>query len=699
MEPSRKQVLEQAQALEKRGSFEAAAQAYVRAGSYDDAVRLYLAGGKSAEAGQVLLRSIDYEQRRSQALDAAGRKIALKAAICFSKAGDVRQAVELFLAVGERGRAIQFLQERGDFANAARLQADPTGRVSLMGYDRPAAAPIDVSNSLDIAQNLERAGKLESALEAYTQGKHWAQAGRLAQRLGRKERAASYFAEAGQAYASAECWRELGDHSREPGDRNRELEQLLKVPAADAHYRAACLRVIAIAVDRGELSFELEHFLNRFVTDGPKSDEEIEPSYRLALLFDTHGFPENAAMCYRKILALRPGYRDAADRLRAAETDYRGASAKDYERAFKEELAFRAAVGRHETKTAPVAPQSEPDASELPDLPDLPDLPALPAPPPAARPTVVPTGTRAFKIEAEAVPEAVSSELTWGPGAVTSTGLVLEPGVTINERYRLERKLGQGGIGVVWKAQDLELDEAVAIKFVAAQLVDEETLGRFKQEVSLSRQFNHPNIIRMYDIGTCAGHKYISMELLRGRDLGVVMRESPLELQRGLGLLVQACQALQVVHNRGVIHRDIKPDNFFITDEGVLKVMDFGIAKHHNARRGLTKAGMMAGTPQFIAPEQINNFGGVTHLADLYALGCIAYQMFTGSVPFDADEVMPILMAHMTQAPEPPRQRNPAIPAPLEAVILKLLSKQPEARVQSCQELAGILLAMRRPTS
>ena len=123
--------------------------------------------------------------------------------------------------------------------------------------------------------------------------------------------------------------------------------------------------------------------------------------------------------------------------------------------------------------------------------------------------------------------------------------------------------------------------------------------------------------------------------------------------------------------------------------------MDFGIAKRHSAGRGLTRAGMMAGTPQYMAPEQANNFGGVTHLADIYALGCIAYQMFTGTVPFDAEEVMPILVAHMVQAPDPPRQRNPAIPAELDAVILKLLEKKPEARVQSCRELAAILSGIR----
>lgn len=140
-----------------------------------------------------------------------------------------------------------------------------------------------------------------------------------------------------------------------------------------------------------------------------------------------------------------------------------------------------------------------------------------------------------------------------------------------------------------------------------------------------------------------------------------------------------------------------------MSDDGVLKVMDFGIAKSHSSRRGLTRAGMMAGTPQHMAPEQVNNFGGVTHLADLYALGCIAYQMFTGAVPFDAEYVMPLLMAHMSQLPDPPSRRNSAIPAELEAVILRLLAKAPQARVQSCRELAAILTSIRlrlpRPTT
>jgi serine/threonine-protein kinase len=181
------------------------------------------------------------------------------------------------------------------------------------------------------------------------------------------------------------------------------------------------------------------------------------------------------------------------------------------------------------------------------------------------------------------------------------------------------------------------------------------------------------------------------MELLEGEDLGAVLKREKLPLDKAITLLIQACRALQVVHDHGVVHRDVKPDNFFLTKSGVLKVMDFGIAKRSNARKGLTRAGVTAGTPQYIAPEQANDFGNVTHLADLYALGCIAYRMLTGQVPFDGDEVLPILVAHLTQEPALPRTLNPAIPPELEAIVLRLLAKQPAERIQSCRELAAQL--------
>jgi hypothetical protein len=312
---------------------------------------------------------------------------------------------------------------------------------------------------VEAARNLERAGRLDAAMEAYSRLKQWSSAALLARRLGHAENAACFFAEAGEPFEAAGCFREVRDA-------NRELEQLIRVPPAHPHYREACVRVIGLASDRATLTFELEHFLNKFVVAGPATDDEFDAYYRLALLFENHEFPENAAACYRKILATRPFFRDAQDRLKAAQTDYRGAAAKDYERAFKEELAFREAVKRNE---APLVAQPTEDDDDpldpLPELPELPDLPALPAaaapsgeagsrgsapvavahahtllspagrtPPPVAVPPVAP---------AAAVPTLVEPELTWGIATqIGFSGVTLEPGAVVNQRYRLEKKIG-----------------------------------------------------------------------------------------------------------------------------------------------------------------------------------------------------------------------------------------------------------------
>jgi serine/threonine-protein kinase len=248
-------------------------------------------------------------------------------------------------------------------------------------------------------------------------------------------------------------------------------------------------------------------------------------------------------------------------------------------------------------------------------------------------------------------------------------------------------------MAVVFKARDLELDEDVALKVFTMQSTSEVLVARFKQELKLSRQLHHPNITRLYDIGLAEGRRYISMELLRGKSLKERM-ESPLEFTEALGLLIQACAGLQAAHDAGVIHRDVKPDNFFVTNEAVLKVMDFGIAKQY-ATPGVTVAGSIAGTPLYMSPEQIGNFSAVTQLTDIYALGVCAYEMFTGQVPFFHAELVPLLMMHVNTAPMPPRQKNPHVPAALEAVIIRSLAKDPAKRYQSCREMAQELSAIR----
>jgi serine/threonine-protein kinase len=184
------------------------------------------------------------------------------------------------------------------------------------------------------------------------------------------------------------------------------------------------------------------------------------------------------------------------------------------------------------------------------------------------------------------------------------------------------------------------------------------------------------------------------MELLHGTDLAEVIGGQPVELGRGLRYLIQATAGLSFAHAKGIVHRDIKPANFFITSDDTVKVMDFGIAKRTAQAAGLTQTGFIAGTPSYMSPEQINNFATVSHLTDLYALGVVAYEVFTGTVPFEHEELVKLLMMHITEQALPPRARNPAIPPELEQLILRLLEKDPANRIQSCRELGEMLGAI-----
>jgi serine/threonine-protein kinase len=295
-----------------------------------------------------------------------------------------------------------------------------------------------------------------------------------------------------------------------------------------------------------------------------------------------------------------------------------------------------------------------------------------------------------------APPIAQAKVVTQKMGATAAPQEPPVPGNIFASRYQLEALLGEGGSALVYRALDLELNEPVALKLFRASAIAENLLARFKRELSLSRQITHPNIIRLFDMGAHEGWRYLTMELLEGMDLQLWMESlgHPVPLLAGVSFLEQACRGLQAAHEKGVIHRDVKPQNLFITHDGVVKVMDFGIAKKEHSP-GVTVEGMIAGTPEYISPEQINGFSTVTALTDLYALGATAYTIFTGRPPFVNTEVMAILMAHVNQPVPSPRLINPDIPPELAAIILRLLEKDPARRYQSCLELGDALARFR----
>jgi serine/threonine protein kinase len=253
-------------------------------------------------------------------------------------------------------------------------------------------------------------------------------------------------------------------------------------------------------------------------------------------------------------------------------------------------------------------------------------------------------------------------------------------------RYDIQELLGSGGMGVVYRAFDREVGEAGAIKALRPELgrIDSTLLERFKQELRLARRITHRNVVRTYDLGEVDGVYYITMELVRGTTVAVLIREANrLDVPATLTIGKQLCRALEVAHDEGVIHRDVKPQNLLVDHSGFLKVMDFGIARlaQHPTEpgQGLTAAGVVVGTPQYMAPEQL--FGEpVDGRADLYATGAVLFECVTGRPVFEAPSLVALLRRHLDDAAPDPRQLNGDIPESLARVILRALARKPQDR-------------------
>jgi tRNA A-37 threonylcarbamoyl transferase component Bud32 len=273
-------------------------------------------------------------------------------------------------------------------------------------------------------------------------------------------------------------------------------------------------------------------------------------------------------------------------------------------------------------------------------------------------------------------------------------------GVTLDGRYRIEKVLGQGGMGLVYKATHVVLNKALAIKVLRSEVTrDEQVLTRFQREAQSASAIGSPHICDVSDFGTLPdGATYFVMEFLNGPSLsGAIEEQRPMETNRILHVARQLCDALGAAHERGIVHRDLKPDNVHLVKQGnkkdFVKVLDFGIAKVGGAAdKKLTQAGQVFGTPHYMSPEQCAG-RDVDHRTDIYAVGVMLYEMACGQVPFDADNLMGILTKHVYEQPIPPRNIPPPVNVPpgLEAIILKALAKQPDQRYQSMYELKSDL--------
>jgi serine/threonine protein kinase len=259
------------------------------------------------------------------------------------------------------------------------------------------------------------------------------------------------------------------------------------------------------------------------------------------------------------------------------------------------------------------------------------------------------------------------------------------------DRYEILERIGAGGMGIVYKAREIETGEVIALKVLKPEIsFDENIVRRFRNELRLARRITHKNVCRIYDLDRIEGTPCISMELVEGSSLRQVLRKRrAFDLTSGLSLARQICSGLAEAHAQGIVHRDLKPENIMVDNSGQAKIMDFGIAGFVDP--GATAVTGVIGTPAYMSPEQAQA-KPVDHRSDIYSLGLILYEMFTGVMAVSGDSPAAIALKHVSEVPLPPHEFDPSIPPYVERVILRCLEKDPGRRFQSVQELQDALL-------
>lgn len=646
--------------LRAKGRLREAAEQLLRWGQNDGAARIYVELDEWTKAAELYERKREYGTAAVYHLKAGDRE---RAARCYAKHGRTDRAAELYREAGRADRAVELLRESGDIDGAAAVLIESSGEHAAVemlvesGRSEEAATLLrdrgDETRANELLAEhydrtrdwaaagaaLEALGRLEEALERYRKAGKPLESGNLYERLGRDEDAARQFERAKAFDRAAACWERLGQH-REAA-RQYLLAGLMK-QAVDNLVRAGDVVSVGqiyhqsgfnqealdvLAVDPSHAQFKQARVLRARLLE---SGGDVEGARNELIQVVTRlGLSQQTVDVVFLIAELYAQQGDAGNALRILErTKQRGL----------QHPAIDARIGR-------------------------------------------------LRQELERQQAAVAAAAAAGQAAPE---INLAAALPQSDRYEFQKKLGQGGMGSVYRALDRKLGRTVAIKLLLdSDLPSDMAKKYFFREAQTVSVLNHPNIVALYDFGEMDGRPFIAMEYIEGRNLEQIAKKSPiLPVPLMVPICAQLSDALDYAHQKKVVHRDIKLGNVMVTPEERVKLMDFGLAKAitENPDRSL----LVIGTPYYMAPEQIAH-EDVDHRVDIYALGILMYRLATGHLPFETGDV---LRAQRFEAPPDPLSYNPELPRPLVGLILHCLEKRPEDRPQRAGEVAERLTAL-----
>ena len=626
--------------FEAQSRLQEAVQAYRRGAVWDEAARLLASMQQFEDAADCLLQLLPNRPTPVAELTPAQRRAASNAGLLYARSGRLRVAVGLLQGVGDSERAAEILRRSGRQADAVQ---------AMRGQHLPDSPwpPGVLSNNLYTREE-----------DPTTTGSVRRDPFELAERYARSERP------------------------------EEALDTLLELPFDHPRYAEAVARAIRLVNTHGLMSLKVDQFVAPFIRGQGREDGSpvhAPTLYTLGRLYEKFELNTEARDAYDAVTRIDPDYRDARERRRAL-VQLGTLSDIDLEKVVDEDGSWNEPLRRRRRSTGDELPPL-PEAPPLPKAPPLPDLPPLSD---AATRPVQRLAEDDDQPSVQVMVDSRSLELGLGP---------LGAGSMIAERYRIEGAIGEGGYAVVYRVTDLAIQEPAALKLFVRGDGDPTALGRFKQEMRITRKLAHPNIVQVYEFGSWRDAYFITMELLYGMDLFTRLKSSkvPLPVDYALDIAEQAFAGLAEAHRQGVVHRDVKPRNLWLCEgTGRLKLMDFGIAKMTSALDGHTKTGQVVGTPAYIPPERLrSDEPELGASVDLYAMGVCMYQMLTKRLPLNARHIEALFIKILQERPVAPSTRNAKVPKEVDEFVLKLLEKDPADRFSTSEEAGEALAAIR----